>query len=36
MGKGTRVDKEKMKADGMKSGKIFLNMSDYIIRKIGG
>lgn len=35
MGKGTQVDKEKLKADGMKSGKIFLNMSDYLIRMIG-
>jgi len=35
MGKGTQVDKEKLKVDGMKSGKIFLNMSDYLIRMIG-
>lgn len=35
MGKGTKVDKEQIKADGMKSGKIYLNMSDYVIRMAG-
>lgn len=35
MGKGTKVDKEQLKADGLKSGKIYLNMSDYVIRMAG-
>lgn len=35
MGKGTKVDKEKLKSDERKSGKIFLNMSDYNIRMLG-
>ena len=34
MGKGTDIDRRKMRAEGMKTGKIFLQMSNYQIKKI--
>ena len=34
MGKGTDIDRKKMRAEGMKTGKIFLQMSNYQIKKI--
>ena len=34
MGKDTDIDRKKMRAEGMKTGKIFLQMSNYqVIRK---
>ena len=32
MGKGTQIDKEKLKAEGSKTGKIFMMLSNYQIR----
>jgi len=32
MGKGTQIDKEKLKAEGAKTGKIFMMLSNYQIR----
>jgi len=34
MGKGTDIDRKKMRAEGMKTGKIFLQMSNYQVKKI--
>ena len=34
MGKGTDIDRKKMRAEGMKTGKIFLKLSNYQIKKI--
>jgi len=34
MGKGTQIDKEKLKAEGSKTGKIFMMLSNYQIRYI--
>ena len=35
MGKGTQIDKEKLKAEGSKTGKIFMMLSNYQIRYTG-
>ena len=34
MGKGTDIDRKKMRAEGVKTGKIFLKLSNYQIKKI--
>ena len=34
MGKGTDIDRKKMRAEGTKTGKIFLKLSNYQIKKI--
>ena len=35
MGKGTQIDKEKLKSEGAKTGKIFMMLSNYQIRYTG-